>query len=118
MSYRHMIGNRTYQFADLKTLLAKATPTRSGDYLAGIGATTEEERIVARMTLAEVPLKQFLNEMIIPYEADEITRLCIDKHDAAAFSAIAHLNVGDFRNWLLAENTNTELLTDVAAGLT
>jgi len=118
MAYRHMIGDRTYRFADLKTLLAKATSPRSGDYLAGIGAVTEVERVAARMALAELPLKQFLNETVIPYEADEVTRLCIDKHNASAFSTIAHLSVGDFRNWLLAESTDTDLLSNVAAGLT
>ena len=113
-----MIGNRTYRFADLKTLLAKATPPRAGDQLAGISAATEEERVAARMTLAELPLKQFLSEAVIPYEDDEITRLCMDTHDAAAFSIIAHLTVGDFRNWLLADSTDTAQLAEITAGLT
>ena len=113
-----MIGNRTYRFADLKTLLAKATPPRSGDQLAGISAATEEERVAARMTLAELPLKQFLSEAVIPYEDDEITRLSMDTHDAAAFSIIAHLTVGDFRNWLLADSTDTAQLAEITAGLT
>ena len=113
-----MIGNRTYRFADLKTLLAKATPPRAGDQLAGISAATEEERVAARMTLAELPLKQFLSEAVIPYEDDEITRLSMDTHDAAAFSIIAHLTVGDFRNWLLADSTDTAQLAEITAGLT
>ena len=118
MSYRHVIGGRVYQFDDLKMLLAKASPARSGDYLAGIGAATEEERMAARMALAELPLNRFLDEPLIPYEADEVTRLIVDRHDVAAFGAIAHLSVGDFRNWLLAESTDTALLTGVAAGIT
>ena len=113
-----MIGNRTYRFADLKTLLAKATPPRAGDQLAGISAATEVERVAARMTLAELPLKQFLSEAVIPYEDDEITRLSMDTHDAAAFSIIAHLTVGDFRNWLLADSTDTAQLAEITAGLT
>ena len=118
MSYRHVIGGRVYQFDDLKMLLAKASPARSGDYLAGIGAATEEERMAARMALAQLPLNRFLDEALIPYEEDEVTRLIIDRHDVAAFGAIAHLTVGDFRNWLLAESTDTALLTGIAAGIT
>jgi ethanolamine ammonia-lyase large subunit len=118
MSYRHVIGSRAYQFDDLKALLAKASPARSGDSLAGVGADTEEERMAARMAMAELPLTRFLAEPLIPYEKDEVTRLIIDRHDAAAFREIAHLNVGDFRNWLLAESTDTALLSSIGAGLT
>jgi len=117
MSYKHTIGNRTWRFGDLKTLLAKATPARSGDDLAGIAAESEEERVAARMALAEVPLKRFLEEAVIPYESDEVTRLIIDTHDASAFAEISHLTVGDFRNWLLSTSTDPETLTRIAQGV-
>jgi ethanolamine ammonia-lyase large subunit len=118
MSYRHVIGSRTYQFADLRVLLAKASPARSGDALAGIAAATDEERMAARMALAELPIARLLDEPLIPYEQDEVTRLIIDRHDAAAFRPIARLCVGDFRDWLLADSTTTALLTATAAGIT
>jgi len=108
----------TRTFADLKTLLAKATPARSGDALAGIAAENEEERALARMALAEVPLRRFLEEPLIPYERDEITRLIVDTHDAQAFAPIAGLTVGVFREWLLHPDTNTDTLTATAPGIT
>lgn len=98
--------------------MAKASPARSGDYLAGVAAATDEERMAARMALAEVPLTTFLNEVLVPYEEDEVTRLIIDGHDAAAFAPIAHLTVGDLRDWLLLEGTDSERLSAVAPGLT
>jgi ethanolamine ammonia-lyase large subunit len=82
----HAIGSRTYGFSDLRDLLAKATPARSGDHLAGVAAASAEERIAAQMALAELPLTTFLNEAVVPYENDEVTRLIIDSHDAAARS--------------------------------
>src|SRR5690349_9662791 len=91
MAYRHVIGPRSYVFADLKELMAKATPLRSGDMLAGVAATSAEENVAARMCLAEVPLKTFLAEALVPYETDEVTRLIIDSHDGAAFRPIAHM---------------------------
>ncbi|QMV61310.1 ethanolamine ammonia-lyase subunit EutB [Pseudomonas berkeleyensis] len=118
MSYQTTIGDLVYRFADLKTLLAKASPARSGDYLAGIAAATYEERMAAKLALAEVPLKRFLEEALIPYEQDEVTRLIIDRHDAAAFALISHLTVGDLRDWLLLEKTDSTRLSAVAAGLT
>jgi ethanolamine ammonia-lyase large subunit len=118
MSYAETIGSRTYRFDDLKTLLAKASPSRSGDQLAGVTADTEEERVAAKMALAQVPLRTFLNETVIPYESDEVTRLIIDDHSPAAFAEIAHLTVGDFRNWLLADNTDSAALIRVTQGLT
>ncbi len=118
MSYSETIGARTYRFADLKTLLAKASPLRSGDELAGIAAASEEERVAAKMALAQVPLAQFLNEALIPYESDEVTRLIVDTHSPQAFAEISHLTVGDFRNWLLAGTTDTAALTRITAGLT
>jgi ethanolamine ammonia-lyase large subunit len=118
MSYRHTIDSRTFQFADLKTLLAKASSARSGDSLAGLSATSEEERMAARMALADLPLKHFLDEALVPYERDEVTRLIFDRHDTAAFVAIADFSVGEFRNWLLADSTDAALLSTVAAGVT
>jgi ethanolamine ammonia-lyase large subunit len=118
MAYTHTLGSRTWRFDDLKTLLAKAGPLRSGDQLAGITAETEEERMIARMALAEVPLQRFLDEAIIPYESDEVTRLILDTHDQAAFAEISHLTTGDFRNWLLSTSTDTATLARVAPGIT
>ncbi len=118
MVYRHLVGSQVYVFADLKELLAKATPIRSGDLLAGIAATSAEENVAAKMCLAEVPLRMFLSEMLIPYEQDEVTRLIVDTHDAGAFAAIAHLTVGDFRNWLLSDRTGSVELAAVAPGVT
>lgn len=118
MIYRHAIGVRSYVFPDLRGLLAKATPPRSGDRLAGIAAQTAEEMIAARMALADVPLRQFLQEAVIPYDDDEVTRLIIDSHDAAAFSAVSALTVGGFRDWLLSDAASTQVLRDVARGIT
>lgn len=116
--YRTTIGQRTYQFPDLKSLMAKASPARSGDYLAGVAAATAEERMAAKICLADLPLKTFLNNVLIPYEEDEITRLIVDEHDVQAFSLINHLTVGDFRDWLLSEQADTITLSRLAPGLT
>ena len=117
-AFVHRIGPRSYGFADLRELMAKATPERAGDQLAGVAAHSGEERAVAQITLADVPLRRFLNEALIPYEDDEVTRLIIDTHDAAAFAEIARLTVGDFRNWLLADETDSATLARVAPGIT
>ncbi|MGY3622954.1 ethanolamine ammonia-lyase subunit EutB [Bradyrhizobium sp. USDA 10063] len=118
MVYRHVIGATSYVFSDLRELLAKATPPRSGDRLAGIAAGSAEETIAARIALADVPLKQFLNEAIIPYEGDEVTRLILDTHDAAAFAAISSLTVGGFRDWLLSDAATTDALRKLSRGIT
>lgn len=118
MNYQTSIGSRIYRFKDLKQVLAKASPERSGDSLAGLAAQSHEERMAARMVLADLPLRCFLEELLIPYESDEVTRLIIDKHNTNAFAPIAHLTVGDFRNWLLLDSTDTTVLTQVAAGIT
>lgn len=118
MAYRHVIGPRSYVFADLKELMAKATPLRSGDMLAGIAATSAEENVAARMCLAEVPLKTFLAEALVPYETDEVTRLIIDTHDASAFRPIAHMSVGDFRDFLLSDAATPEALAALAPAVT
>ena len=118
MIYRYSIDSHTYQFQDLKEVLAKATPARSGDFLAGVAADTYAERMAARMCLAEIPLKQFLEDLIIPYETDEVTRLIVDTYDRLAFAEISHLTVGDFRDWLLSDVADTETLSRIATGVT
>jgi ethanolamine ammonia-lyase large subunit len=118
MSFRHTVGGQIWSFSDLKDLMAKATAARSGDYLAGVAARTHAERVAARMCLAELPLKAFLRECVIPYESDEVTRLIIDTHDAEAFAAIAHLTVGEFRNWLLSDAADAGALARIRAGVT
>jgi len=117
-SYRHTIGQTTYCFADLKALLAKATPLRSGDELAGIAARSAEERVAAQMALADTPLKTFLSELVIPYEEDEVSRLIVDRRAAAAFLPVAHLTVGEFRDWLLGDDASPAALAALAPGLT
>lgn len=118
MVYRYSVGSHTYQFADLKTVLAKATPARSGDQLAGVAAETYAERMAARMCLAAIPLQQFLEDLIIPYEQDEVTRLIVDSHDKVAFAEISHLTVGDFRDWLLSDAADSATLKRVSPGIT
>jgi len=116
--FSHRIDSHTYAFASLKELLAKATPPRSGDVLAGVAAASAQERVAAQLALADVPLLTFLNEVPVPYEDDEVTRLIIDSHDRAAFAPLSHLCVGDFRDWLLDDATDTAALSRVAAGIT
>jgi ethanolamine ammonia-lyase large subunit len=118
MVYRHTINATSYAFDNLRDLLAKATPPRSGDRLAGIAADSAERTIAARIALAEIPLKQFLHETVIPYEDDEITRLIIDTHDASAFAAISSLTVGSFRDWLLSDAASGEALRKLSRGIT
>ena len=118
MIYRHSIGNVSFVFEDLRDLLAKASPPRSGDRLAGIAADSAEQMVAARMALADLPLRQFLSEMVIPYEADEVTRLIADRHDAAAFAPVASLTVGGFRDWLLSDAATPAALATLAPGLT
>lgn len=116
--YSHVIGGERHLFDDLKTLLACASPRRSGDELAGIAAATDERRVAAKMALADVPLTTFLDDVLVPYETDEVTRLILDSHDAAAFAPIAGLTVGQFREWLLSYAADTETLAAVAPGIT
>ncbi|CAE6776104.1 ethanolamine ammonia-lyase subunit EutB [Xanthomonas arboricola] len=111
-------GGERFRFADLKTLLAKATPPRSGDQLAGLAADSGLQRVAAQMALADLPLRHFLDEAVVPYESDEVTRLIVDQHDAAAFAAVAHLTVGGFRDWLLSAQTDEAALAALAPGLT
>lgn len=116
--YCSTIRNHVWKFDGLKTLLAKASPLRSGDVLAGVAAGSEEERVAAQMALADVPLKQFLNESVIPYEEDDVTRLIVDSHDAGAFAAVSSLTVGEFRDWLLSNHATQESLAALSPGLT
>ncbi len=118
MSYRFNIDRETYRFDDLKVLLAKASPFRSGDALAEITAKTYKERVAAQFALADVPLKNFLSETVIPYETDEVTRLIIDEHDNNIFSSISHFTVGQFREWLLDDETDGTKLEYIAAAIT
>src|ERR1700704_3017340 len=110
MVYRHAIDTTTYVFTDLRDLLAKATPPRSGDRLAGIAADTAQQMIAARIALSDVPLKQFMQETVIPYEDDEVTRLIVASHDAPAFAGLSSLTVGAFRDWLLSDAATGEVL--------
>src|SRR5712675_110559 len=118
MIYRHTIDATSYVFDDLRDLLAKATPPRSGDRLAGIAADSAAQMIAARIALADVPLKQFLHETVIPYEDDEITRLIIDTHDTSVFAAISALTVGSFRDWLLSDAATSDVLKKLSRGIT
>jgi ethanolamine ammonia-lyase large subunit len=118
MAYRQTIGRNSFVFESLRDLLAKASPPRAGDRLAGIAAGTSEEMVAARMALADVPLRQFLNDAVIPYEDDEVTRLIVDSHDAGALTAVSSLTVGAFRDWLLSPGSTTEALRQLAGGLT
>ena len=118
MHFAQRVGSTTYAFPSLQVLLAKASPPRSGDRLAGIAAESAEENIAAKLTLADVPLKAFLAEPLVPYEADEVTRLIIDSHDAGAFAPIASLTVGELREHLLRRETTADMLAALAPGIT
>lgn len=116
--FRARVGQETFAFADLKTLLACASPRRSGDELAGLAAESEARRVAARLALADVPLRHFLEDLLIPYEEDEVTRLIVDTHDPLAFAPVASMTVGEFREWLLSWEADTAALTRLAPGLT
>ncbi|HYH21792.1 MAG TPA: ethanolamine ammonia-lyase subunit EutB [Azospirillum sp.] len=118
MSFAHTLAGTTYRFPDLRTLLARASPPRSGDALAGLIAGSAAERVAAQMALADLPLRHFLDEAVVPYEADEVTRLIVDGHDGGAFAAVAHLTVGGFRDWLLSDAADAAALAALAPGLT
>ena len=118
MPFRARLGSQTYHFDSLADLLAKASPLRSGDQLAGIAAGSAQQRVAARLALADLPLATFLQQAVVPYEADEITRLIIDSHDIAALSPLSHLSVGGLRDWLLSEAATPATLSALACGLT
>jgi ethanolamine ammonia-lyase large subunit len=116
-TYQSVVAGNVYQFNDLKALLAKATPLRSGDQLAGLAAQSAEERVAAQIALADLPMNAFLAEPLIPYEADEVTRLILDTHDREAFKPISHLTVGEFRDWLLSHEADSDTLAKLSPGL-
>ena len=118
MGYRASVGHQSFEFADVRELLAKATPARSGDELSGVAAMSQRERVAAQIALADIGLQTLLDEPVLAYDLDEVTRLIIDTHDPAAFAPVAHLSVGEFRDFLLADNTDTSVLTALAPGLT
>jgi ethanolamine ammonia-lyase large subunit len=118
MTFAHTIGATRYTFADLRDLLAKATPSRSGDVLAGIAASSAEERVAAQFALADLPLSHFLSEQVVPYESDEITRLIVDTHNAEAFAPISSFTVGELRDWLLSDEATADRIAALAPGLT
>ena len=118
MNLSATLGHQTFRFGSLREVMAKATPLRSGDALAGLAATTEQERVAARWVLADVPLQRFLDEALIPYESDEVTRLIIDGHDRAAFAPVSGLTVGGLRDWLLSDAATPAVLERLSAGLT
>ncbi|WP_075636736.1 ethanolamine ammonia-lyase subunit EutB [Rhizobium rhizosphaerae] len=116
--FRARVGNETHVFDDLKTLMAYASPRRSGDELAGVAAESAERRVAARYALADLPLKHFLDEALVPYETDEVTRLIQDSHDSEAFAPVSSMTVGAFRDWLLSWEADAPTLTRLAPGLT
>src|SRR5215469_9250119 len=116
--YAATIGGTHHTFPDLKCLMARASPLRSGDQLAGIAAESAEERVAAQMALADLPLKSFLTDVVVPYERDEVTRLIVDTHDPTAFAPVAHLTVGGLRDWLLSDDATTLALAALAPGVT
>src|SRR5580658_7206836 len=118
MSFSATIANTRYTFGSLRELLAKATPLRSGDVLAGMAAESAEERVAAQFALADLPLAHFLSEQVVPYESDEITRLIVDTHDVEAFAPVRSLTVGELRDWLLSDEATQDRLTALAPGLT
>ncbi|OAG73692.1 ethanolamine ammonia lyase large subunit [Gluconobacter japonicus] len=118
MAYGCTLRGEHYTFGDLKTLMAKASPARSGDELASLSASSDAQRIAARYALADLPLSTFLHETLIPYEADDVTRLIMDTHDGQAFSPVASLTVGGFRDWLLSDDATSGSLSSIAAGIT
>src|SRR5438128_2601396 len=117
-SYAATLRGTRYGFADLREVMAKATPLRSGDCLAGVAAADGRERVAAQTVLADVPLTRFLEEQLVAYETDEVTRLILDEHDQAAFTPVRDLTVGQFREWLLAYETTTQVLSGLAPGVT
>jgi ethanolamine ammonia-lyase large subunit len=118
LGHAHVIGGTRYRFSDLRTLLARASPARSGDVLAGVAAETASERVAAQSALAEVSLCAFLEEPVVPYEADEVTRLILDTHDRAAFAPVAGMSVGEFRDFLLSPAASEAVLAGLAPGIT
>jgi ethanolamine ammonia-lyase large subunit len=118
LGYHCDLGGERHVFGDLKAVMAAASPARSGDELAGLAASSAARRVAARWVLADLPLARFLDDLLVPYESDEITRLIVDGHDLAAFAPLSHLTVGGFRDWLLDGTTDGAALAAVASGVT
>ena len=118
MPWSIALAGKSHHFADLRTLMAKATPLRSGDMLAGLAAESAEERVAAQYVLADLPLAHFLEDLLVPYEEDEVSRSIADRHDKQAFNVVAGLSVGEFRDWLLRYETDAAALAALAPGLT
>lgn len=118
MPFRSTVGTTSYVFADVKELLAKATPPRAGDKLAGIAAASAGENVAAKLALADLPLKRLLTQPLIPYEQDEVTRLVLDSHDAKAFAPIAAMTVGELRDFLLSDRATADVLAGLAPAIT
>src|SRR5579862_7001368 len=118
MAFASTIGGVRYGFDSLRELLAKATPLRAGDVLAGVAAGSAQERVAAQFALADLPLSRFLDEQVVPYEQDEVTRLIVDSHNAYAFAPVRSLTVGELRDWLLSDDATAERLAALAPGLT
>ncbi len=118
MHYRCRVGGADYIFSDLRSLLARAAPDRAGDRLAGLAAQSDEQRVAARMALADVPLARFLEEHLVPYEKDEVTRLILDSHDKAAFAPLASMSTGEFRDYLLSDEATGEAVSALAPAIT
>jgi len=117
MAFAHSIGNTRYTFAGLRDLLAKATPLRSGDVLAGVAAESAEQRVAAQYALADLPLTHFCDEAVVPYEDDEVTRLIVDTHDEEAFAAVRSFTVGELRDWLLSDEATADRIAALGPGL-
>ncbi|MEM6814531.1 MAG: ethanolamine ammonia-lyase subunit EutB, partial [Bacteroidota bacterium] len=118
MGYRFTIAQQQYDFPDLKSVMAKATPFRTGDALSGLAAESNKQRVAAQFVLSELPLKSFLEEPLIPYEEDEVTRLILDHHDEEAFAQISGFTIGDLRDWLLTDVADQKRLKQISKGLT
>jgi len=118
MEYGHTLAGVQHSFGSLSRLMACATPFRSGDALAGLAARSAEERVAAQYALADLPLRTFLEDQLVPYESDEVTRLIVDTHDRQAFAGIASLTVGEFRDWLLSDDATEARLKVLSRGLT
>jgi ethanolamine ammonia-lyase large subunit len=116
--YSATVRGEHYNFPNLAALMAQASPLRSGDLLAGVAAESEEARVGAQFALADLPLRTFLNEHVVPYDIDDVTRLIADSHDGDAFAPVAHLTVGGLRDWLLSDDATSDVLAALAPGIT
>ncbi len=118
MLLRTKLHGKTYEFPDIRLLMGKANEEKSGDQLAGVAADSAAERVAARLVLAELPLWVLRENPAVPYEQDEVTRVIRDAVDAQVYTEIKDWTVGAFREWLLSDNTTSEMITRVSTGLT